>query len=113
MKSGVPRMTMPTRALLRVLLAEPARERYGLELCDLAGLPGGTVYPILARLEQLGWMESRWEDPGTHEKAGRPRRRYYRLTPDGAERARDAVARAHRSRPRTTPLRPARPGEAS
>ncbi|MCK2217373.1 PadR family transcriptional regulator [Actinomadura sp. ATCC 31491] len=98
MTGDAPRMTAPTQAVLRVLLQAPAQQRYGLELCELAGLPGGTVYPILARLERLGWVESRWEDPSAHERAGRPRRRYYRITPDGAERARDAVARAYRSR---------------
>ncbi len=103
MKSNAPRMTLPTQAVLRALLADPARERYGLELCDLAGLPGGTVYPILARLERLGWVESRWEEPSAHEEAGRPRRRYYRITPDGAERGRDAVARAYRSRRQPVP----------
>jgi PadR family transcriptional regulator PadR len=40
------------------------------------------VHPILARLEGCGWIESRWEDQDPHQ-VGRPRRRYYRPTPDG------------------------------
>jgi PadR family transcriptional regulator, regulatory protein PadR len=97
------RMTLQTQLVLRALLEEPAQERYGLELCDLIGLPSGTIYPILARLEQVEWVESSWEDPTIHEVAGRPRRRFYRLTTDGAEQARDALARVSRSRPRRRP----------
>jgi DNA-binding PadR family transcriptional regulator len=92
-------MTTPTQAVLHVLLNGPDDEHYGLELCALAGLPSGTLYPILARLEQAGWVESRWEDPETHVREGRPRRRYYRITPDGAVRSRAAIARAQRRRP--------------
>lgn len=94
------RMTLQTQLVLRALLEEPAQERYGLELCDVTGLPSGTIYPILARLEQVEWVESSWEDPTIHEAAGRPRRRFYRLTTDGAEQARDALARVRRPRRR-------------
>jgi PadR family transcriptional regulator PadR len=100
-----PRMTQATQAVLRALLKHPADEMYGLQICAEAGLPSGTIHPILARLEKIGWLESRWEDVSPHEE-GRPRRRYYRLSPHGAEVARDALARAaettaalHRLRP--------------
>jgi PadR family transcriptional regulator, regulatory protein PadR len=92
-KQSGPRMTLPTQLVLRALLTEPTREMYGLQICTDAGLPSGTIHPILARLEGLGWLESRWEDASPHEQ-GRPRRRYYRLTTDGAERARIALAQA-------------------
>src|SRR5690242_8364516 len=88
-----PRMTLPTQLVLRALLEEPAREMYGLQICEVAGLPSGTIHPILIRLERFGWLESRWEDTDPHRE-GRPRRRYYRLTPDGAELTRSALARA-------------------
>ena|SRR5712691_9714985 len=88
-----PRMTLPTQLVLRTLLAEPTQEMYGLQICTEAGLPSGTIHPILARLEGLGWLESRWEDASPQEE-GRPRRRYYRLTEDGAVRARIALAQA-------------------
>jgi len=91
-------MTLQVQLVLRALLADPAAERYGLQLCEETGLPSGTIYPIVARLEQFGWVESNWEDPGRHVSEGRPRRRYYRLTTDGAEQARDALARVLRSR---------------
>ena len=88
-----PRMTLPTQFVLRALLEEPAREMYGLEICARAGLPSGTIHPILARLEKIEWLGSRWEETDPREE-GRPRRRYYRLSPDGAVRARAALARA-------------------
>jgi DNA-binding PadR family transcriptional regulator len=94
---GTLRMTLQTQLVLRALLEEPARQRYGLELCELAGLPSGTIYPILARLEQGGWVTSTWEDPAVPEQAGSPRRRLYRITRDGAEQARYALARVYRS----------------
>lgn len=94
-------MTLQTQLVLRALLEEPVKQRYGLELCDMVGLPSGTIYPILARLEQAGWVKSAWEDPTVHEAEGRPRRRFYRLTPDGTDQARAALARAYQ--PRTQP----------
>ena len=103
MSERSPRMTLPTQLVLRALLEDPGTERYGLEIGDAAGLPSGTIHPILARLERLGWVESRWEvvDP---REAGRPARRYYRLTTDGVELARDGLARAYR--PRNGSVRP-------
>ena len=92
----MPRMTLQTRLVLTSLLDDPAREWYGLALCDAVGLASGTIYPILARLEGEGWLESTWEDPSVHEAEGRPRRRLYRLTRDGAELARAALARTER-----------------
>ena len=46
-----PRMTLPTQLVLRTMLAEPTREMYGLEICEAAGLPSGTIHPILGRFE--------------------------------------------------------------
>lgn len=86
-------MTIPTQLVLRAMLAEPTREMYGLQICAAAGLPSGTIHPILARLEHWGWLESRWENADPAEQ-GRPRRRYYRLTEDGAEQVRIALAQA-------------------
>ncbi|HEU0086977.1 MAG TPA: helix-turn-helix transcriptional regulator [Pseudonocardiaceae bacterium] len=91
-------MTLPTQLVLRAMLTEPCHEMYGLQISQAAELPSGTIHPVLARLEACGWLESRWEDvePG---KQGQPRRRYYRLSPDGAEHARNALARVHRPHP--------------
>jgi PadR family transcriptional regulator PadR len=99
-----PRMTFQTLLVLKVLANAPTEEHYGLEICREAGLPGGTIYPILARLEQAGWLSSAWEtiDPVT---AGRRPRRFYRLTPSGAEQARQALTKAQQAL-----LTPPRPG---
>ena len=93
-KQTWPRMTLPTQLVLRALLADPTHEKYGLQICNEVGLPSGTIHPILARFENLGWLESSWEDEATAHEEGRPARRYYRLTEDGAERARIALAQA-------------------
>jgi DNA-binding PadR family transcriptional regulator len=90
-------MTIPTQLVLSALLSNPTREMYGLQICAAAGLPSGTIHPILSRLEhEFGWLSSRWEDIEP-EVEGRPKRRYYRLTEDGAERARIAIAQASTS----------------
>lgn len=89
-------MTLQTRMVLGVLLADPASEVYGLQIVEATGLPPGTIYPILSRLEAAGWIDSRWEEVDQHA-AGRPRRRYYRFTAapaDGAAAARQALAEA-------------------
>jgi PadR family transcriptional regulator PadR len=97
-----PRMTIPTQLVLHVLLEDPGRDRYGSDIGAQAGLASGTVHPILARLEGVGWLESRWEeiDPRV---AGRPARRFYRLTGAGADAAQAALARALRPRMGLTP----------
>ena len=98
-----PRMTIPTQLVLRALLGDPDTELYGVEIGTVAGLPSGTVHPILARLEGLGWVTSRWEDIDPSVE-GRPARRYYKLDGAGADAARNALAGAYQSRraPRTS-----------
>lgn len=103
-----PRMTLATQMVLGVLLSRPSSDHYGLELGAEAGLPSGTVHPILARLEALGWLESSWEDIDPRVE-GRPARRYYRLSAAGADSAQAALARVPRRRASST-LRPAPSG---
>ncbi|MEU0588551.1 PadR family transcriptional regulator [Streptomyces sp. NPDC006132] len=98
-------MTLPTQLVLRAFLEEPTEELYGLEVCARAQLASGTIHPILARLESVGWLVSRWEEADPHEQ-GRPRRRYYRLSPDGVVSARAALARATAGRNALGALRP-------
>ncbi|MEU4619747.1 PadR family transcriptional regulator [Actinoplanes sp. NPDC023801] len=85
------RITIPTARILAALLAEPDADRYGLELMQATGLASGSLYPILHRLQDAGWVEARWEsiDPATE---GRPARRFYRLTADGVVSARQSLA---------------------
>ena len=91
-------MTLQVQLVLNEMLSEPAEQRYGLDLCEATGLPSGTIYPIMARLERIKWVESDWEDPEAHIAQGRPRRRYYRLTREGAEAAAEALQNIQRSR---------------
>jgi PadR family transcriptional regulator, regulatory protein PadR len=95
-ENRTPRMTIPTQLVLHALLTDPSKELYGVEIGTAAGLPSGTVHPILARLETVGWLTSRWEDINPRTE-GRPARRYYQLTPDGLELAGAALARAYTS----------------
>jgi DNA-binding PadR family transcriptional regulator len=61
-----------------------------------SGLGSGTIYPILQKLQAAGWVSSSWEE-GDPAALGRPVRRYYLLTPDGAEQARQQLAELHHS----------------
>ena len=97
-----PRMTVQTLALLSAMLADPCADWYGLELSRLSAVKSGTLYPILARLEHAGWLDSRWEtiDPAAE---GRPRRRLYRFSRAGVDAAHLAIdqhlARLNRPNP--------------
>jgi DNA-binding PadR family transcriptional regulator len=66
-----------------VLLCIERGHRYGFDIMDRSGLPDGTVYPALRRLEHAGMLEAEWEPEGHAQTEGRPPRRYYRLTPSG------------------------------
>jgi PadR family transcriptional regulator, regulatory protein PadR len=104
-----PRMTTSVLKVVAALLAAADTERYGLQLMQDTGLPSGTLYPILVRLERAGWVASRWEeaDPAAE---GRPNRRYYTLTADGATEARREVALMHQQMSRASgPLGETRP----
>ncbi|MEU7584866.1 PadR family transcriptional regulator [Micromonospora sp. NPDC049230] len=85
------RITIPVAKVLAALLAEPDEQRYGLDLMRLTGLPSGTLYPVLHRLREAGWLAADWE-PIDPVQAGRPARRYYRLTAEGAAQARRTLA---------------------
>lgn len=56
---------------------------YGFDIIEATGLPSGTVYPALSRLERDGLVGSSWEDERAAHGEGRPARRYYRLTAHG------------------------------
>ena len=84
-----PRLTLPSLRVLRAFLDSPARELAGADVQKLTGLQTGTLYPILLRLEEAGWLVSAWEDIDPRA-AQRPRRRYYRLTGLGTRKARAA-----------------------
>jgi len=95
-------MTLQTLKVLREMVAAPTHSHYGLELVEAAGLPSGTIYPILARLEKADWVSSGWEDVDP-SVVKRPRRRFYMLTGRGAQRARAELAAAGMTMPSVRP----------
>jgi PadR family transcriptional regulator, regulatory protein PadR len=81
-----PRITGPTLKVVGALAASPRVELSGAEISRATKLASGTLYPILFRLERAGWLESRWEEEEP-KALGRPRRRLYHLTAEGARNA--------------------------
>jgi DNA-binding PadR family transcriptional regulator len=80
---------------LFVLQALAQGHRFGFDIMDATGLPSGSVYPALRRLEAGGLVSSAWEHDERARKANRPRRRNYQLTKTGREQLREAEARYH------------------
>lgn len=74
-----PRSTHTTRTVLQALADG---HTYGRQIIEVTGLYPGTVYPILNRLERLGWVVSEVEDIDP-SVVGRPPRRFYELTEQG------------------------------
>jgi DNA-binding PadR family transcriptional regulator len=72
-----------TQITALVLQAVAAGHRYGFDVMEACGLPSGTVYPALRRLEKAGLLKSRWEGAEEAFADGRPRRRTYSLTDEG------------------------------
>jgi DNA-binding PadR family transcriptional regulator len=66
-----------------VLQAMTQGHRYGFQIMRATGLPSGTVYPLLRRLEGSEMVTSRWEDAEVARDEGRPPRRYYEPTREG------------------------------
>lgn len=77
------RLTRATVTVADLFLSSPDGEYSGAEVSRVTGLAAGTLYPILHRLQNAGWLRARWEKIDPHEE-GRPRRRYYRITGKGA-----------------------------
>jgi PadR family transcriptional regulator, regulatory protein PadR len=87
------KLTRPLERVLRVLMTDPAAPHYGYDLMKTARLPSGTLYPMLARLQQEGLVASEWEAQ-REDASGRPARKYYRLTGEGLRVARLELAQA-------------------
>jgi PadR family transcriptional regulator, regulatory protein PadR len=75
-----------TLNLLRGLMDEPRKWHHGYELSKATQLLSGTLYPILMRLSDRGFLEHKWLDS---EEAGRPPRHVYRLTAKGVAYAKE------------------------
>jgi PadR family transcriptional regulator len=84
---------------------------YGFDIMDATGLPSGTTYPALRRMEAAGLLASRWEATSQAREEQRPTRKYYELTRMGRLALDGAVTRYRLrapSRARTTRLSPVR-----
>ncbi len=66
-----------------ILQAIHAGYGYGFSIMETTGLPSGTVYPAMRRLERDGLIRSQWEAQSIADEAQRPPRKYYRLTRGG------------------------------
>jgi PadR family transcriptional regulator, regulatory protein PadR len=65
--------------VLKVFLQDPSHSHYGFELMRLTGLASGSLYPMLARLEEAGWLTRGKEDIDPRVE-GRPPRLHYTIT---------------------------------
>lgn len=103
-------LTYPTALVLQAIAGG---SHHGFQIMDTTGLPSGSVYPILRRLEEAGLLRARWERHEIARDEGRPPRRYYDLEAAGeawleAARGRFRALEAAVERPRR--LKPARTG---
>lgn len=66
---------------------------YGFDIMDVTGLPSGTIYPALRRLEEARLVTSKWEKHSIAQQENRPPRKYYELTKRGEEALAEAARR--------------------
>jgi DNA-binding PadR family transcriptional regulator len=82
---------------------------YGFDIMDATGLPSGTVYPALRRMEAAGLIDSAWEKPAIAQREQRPPRKYYVLTRTGQHTLSEAAGRYRLDdRPLAQPGKPTR-----
>ena len=85
-----------------VLQAIDAGDGYGFSVMGMTGLPSGTVYPAMRRLERDTLIRSQWEHQAVADAGQRPPRKYYKLTRLG----RTALASAQKRYPLLVKLMP-------
>lgn len=83
------RPSAQTRDVLELLAEDAGRWRHGYELTRDTGIASGTLYPLLMRLTDRGYLESRWKQ--AVGPPGRPPRHLYRLTTTGRKYAAQAI----------------------
>ena len=86
----VPRLSHSAALILKALSLGYC---FGLEIMEVTGLPSGTVYPALRRLERDALVESKWEPEQEALASQRPARRYYQVTNEGKAAALAATVR--------------------
>lgn len=85
------------RNVLAVLAEGGGAWRHGYELSQKANVKSGTLYPLLIRLERLGYLEAEWQESSG---LGRPPRHAYRLTSEGHSLAREQALETATKPPR-------------
>jgi DNA-binding PadR family transcriptional regulator len=85
-----------------ILHAISSGHGYGFSVMEVTGLPSGTVYPALRRLERDELIRSHWEKQSIADKEQRPPRKYYTTTRDG----RDTLLAMHKRYPLLARLLP-------
>ncbi len=80
---GPPRVTSPLLDVLEVLVGalDSDSELHGWAIMKATKRSGPTVYGVLDRLEDMGWITGEWE--ARNPEPSKPRRRFYRVTPTG------------------------------
>ena len=86
-------MTRLSHSAALILKALSLGYCFGLEVMEVTGLPSGTVYPALRRLERDQFVDSRWEPEAEATASQRPARRYYEVTQQGKAAALAATER--------------------
>lgn len=76
----VPRLSHTSAMILQAI---GAGYIYGYTVMEATGLPSGTVYPAMRRLERDRLIRSQWERQSIADAALRPARKYYKLTRSG------------------------------
>lgn len=82
-----------THTATMILQAIGAGHIYGLSIMEATGLPSGTVYPALRRLERDSLIGGSWEKQKIADAEQRPPRKYYKLTRSGKTRLESAQQR--------------------
>lgn len=88
-------MSRLSYASVAILQAIASGSRYGFDVMAATGLPSGTVYPALRRMEKYEQVRGRWEKEDEARRAGRPKRRYYEITATGTAALESALERFH------------------
>jgi PadR family transcriptional regulator, regulatory protein PadR len=75
-----PRLTHITGLILQAI---DSGYIYGFSIMEMTGLPSGTIYPAMRRMEEDLLIRSRWERQAIADREQRPPRKYYQLTTPG------------------------------
>jgi DNA-binding PadR family transcriptional regulator len=98
--AGEPKLSHTAALILQTI---HAGDGYGFSVMEMTGLPSGTVYPAMRRLERDGLIRSQWERQSIADAGQRPPRKYYKLTRSG----RTTLESSQRRYPLLTRLGPA------